>query len=1221
MLVLFFLAFGLGMGLCMPAKQAFAKSFLQPIGAQDSLPENADEISVSLSLTHVSSTVVPAILIDRDIYMPIMDVLDFVKIKSELSADRKKITGFFIDESDTYVIDLAGSKIDKGSQHYVLNRKDLIVTETGSYMRSDLFKKAFGLTCEFNFNLLDVKVSCDRELPAVSDALRKRDRRNMLPGSSAGPDVDRTFPLLRNILSAGVLDWAISSSMLQGNHTEQYTLGLGGDLFGGDIDARYSGNSQTKINWKTLPSQLPWRWRYVTPESDLLTVTTVGTISSFSTAALSDSVVGFQISNKPVAYRNSFANYTINDRTEPNWMVELYVNESLVKYVKADNSGYYSFAIPIGYGSTNVKLKFYGPWGEVQTKAMELRIPYTFLPPGNFEYSLTAGTYKNDIDFFKKNVAQLNVNAGVTTKLSVGAGVKYFKEAGFSPFAPFASASMQLLPELLVNGQYIDGAGLQGTMSYSSAIGLSIEAALDHPFQRQRFGALISPNDQRRLTVSTPLSFMQGVFTLSAFDVSQTPISGTTIMGGIVSMSLFGVPVTFSANASFQREHLRLYRQGLTGATALSIFAPLGVLVRPNINFDFAQGVVSQVGLNLQRGFLNNGQIALQLQRDIQARQNSAHLDIRYTLPFMQVGAAVGNDGGPTTFTESAQGSVIFDKGTTEFVTSDRNFIQHAGIMIRPFLDENNNGLYDRGEPIVKNFKVAQTGGRLWTQDNGIIRIVDLEPYTTYTLRNSTESVENLAWVPRFETYNVTVDANSFREVNIPVTVAGQIGGYVKRMTKDGPDGQGGIRLKIRSRFGDQQEVKMPDDFLTYSTGEFYNIGLAPGKYQIYPDRTQLERLRLRAEPLFINFELKNSTEGDILDTLNFTLNVDGAPSTPPTANNGSLPTRAPEGPSVALAPSLNQPSVNSASANSASASQSTSAATAPQVRPQIVAKPAYTPSTYTPSTNTPPTASVATPNRGAASGSSQSTYPVKSSTPYSAPAYTPTARLATGTTATTSHYTPQKNSVPVYTPPVYTPPVYIPPVRPSASGASTGYVAPVVTPRSSSPVVATTPVTTTTANVPKSMYAFPYSYGSNIKSRFGELRMGMSYDKALLMLGKSMTTYFSAPVVSDKRTISDSMLVGHKGLIMRRTITFDNTNAIRSLLLTERVKDLDFVPTKEYVLAWLTTELGNPTSVRVIETEKAYTWQLGDGQLSLQSRKSGSDETLVLVTFIQFGK
>ncbi len=879
--ILFLLAPLFGAG---STRAALKEVIIVPAPHPYELPPNADEISVSLSLRKVGHRVIPAIIVDKDVYIPIMDVLDFVKVKSDLSADRKTISGFFIDESETYVIDLQGHDIRKGQSHVNLTPKDLIVTNAGDFLRTDIYMQVFGIDCQFNFNNLDIKLFCDRELPAVSEANRKKNAGN-IAAAEGDVQVDRRFPLRRAFVSAGVLDWSVTTLMTRdphdasnNTHTENYLIGFGGDLFGGDIDAHYNGSPQAPHDWHTIGQEALWRWNYATPDSKWLTQTTIGTISSAATNALSDSVIGFQITNKPIQFTSALAEYTIRDVTEPGWTVELYVNEALVNSVRADPAGNYSFAVPLSYGAASAKLKFYGPNGEVRTKSLEVRIPYTFLPAGRVDYSLTYGTNKNTLDF-KNNIAQLNADVGVSSLLTVGGGLKYYKEPGFSPFAPFASFSTQVINGLLLNGQWVSGSGLNGNLSFLSG-GLSVEAFYEHPFANQRFSGLTQKGDQRRLNISVPIEPLTGALSVLATDAPGNDGTAASDLKALLSGELFSIPLTLTTLAGFTRTNFSFASQGVSEGIAFFLLGPFNIMINPETGYDFGLHQITHVGASFQRNFGTAGRIGLFLRDDLISKSISASLNLSYTLPWAQVGTYGGTNGGTNSVGSLSQGSIIFDGSSNEVVLSNRNFVERAGIIVRPFLDLNNDGIYQRDEPIVKNFKVRINAGRVIRQDNGIIRVMDLDPYYTYILRNSTDGVENLAWIPKYQTCSVTVDANSFNEVNIPITVSGQISGYVRLVGKGGPEAQGGIKLRVKSLTGDREEIKMPDDFMSYETGEFYNIGLTPGKYQVYPDSEQLKRLHLAADPPVINFELHNSNDGDIIDTLNFLLRMQGAPDT-----------------------------------------------------------------------------------------------------------------------------------------------------------------------------------------------------------------------------------------------------------------------------------------------------------------------------------------------------
>ena len=116
--------------------------------------------------------------------------------------------------------------------------------------------------------------------------------------------------------------------------------------------------------------------------------------------------------------------------TEPGWIVELYINNVLVDYIKADASGFFTFEVPLIYGNSMVKLKFFGPWGEERTREQNISIPFNFLPPKTLEYTVGAGIVE---DTLMSRFSRADVNYGVTRSLTVGAGAEYLSSLSSNP--------------------------------------------------------------------------------------------------------------------------------------------------------------------------------------------------------------------------------------------------------------------------------------------------------------------------------------------------------------------------------------------------------------------------------------------------------------------------------------------------------------------------------------------------------------------------------------------------------------------------------------------------------------------------------------------------------------------------------------------------------------------------------------------------------------------
>jgi hypothetical protein len=126
----------------------------------------------------------------------------------------------------------------------------------------------------------------------------------------------------------------------------------------------------------------------------------------------------------------------------------------------------------------------------------------------------------------------------------------------------------------------------------------------------------------------------------------------------------------------------------------------------------------------------------------------------------------------------------------------------------------------------------------------------------------NTANLNRIAWRVEKETFNISVNPNQLKLIEIPVSVVGEVAGFIY----DSKDGIGGIQINI---FNEKEELVI--SILSESDGYFSFLGLKSGKYSAQPDSSQLERLDfIKIEP--INFSLNNEQDGDIFDKLEFVL-------------------------------------------------------------------------------------------------------------------------------------------------------------------------------------------------------------------------------------------------------------------------------------------------------------------------------------------------------------
>ncbi|MFN2337291.1 MAG: hypothetical protein ABR560_10000, partial [Bacteroidales bacterium] len=138
-----------------------------------------DEIPVYIRLPYLGVSEIDALIKDEEVYLPVTDLFDFLKIRNVPTDDLSSITGFFINPEATYTVDRQGNRIIFGNRTWELEEGDLVRSETNLYLKSDWYGKIFGLECRFSFRDLTVNIDTKQELPGIKEMKLQEMRANM----------------------------------------------------------------------------------------------------------------------------------------------------------------------------------------------------------------------------------------------------------------------------------------------------------------------------------------------------------------------------------------------------------------------------------------------------------------------------------------------------------------------------------------------------------------------------------------------------------------------------------------------------------------------------------------------------------------------------------------------------------------------------------------------------------------------------------------------------------------------------------------------------------------------------------------------------------------------------------------------------------------------------------------------------------------------------------
>lgn len=816
-----------------------------------------DELSIFLQVKDIGGIEIPAVIQEDVAYLPVKEIFDFLKFKTTMSQSMDSIFGFFITTNEPYLFDYKKNMITFQGKSFQLNQGDMLRTETNLYLRSNYFGEIFGLNSRFSIRTLSVTMETKLELPAMREKRLDQMRQNInrITGEvKADTTIKRAHPLLY----FGMADWSVISTQQIGREEDtRLNLAVGAVVAGGEANVMLNYNTKEIFDEK----QQYYYLKFVNNNRSWLRQTILGKIGTEAVSSIFNPVVGVRLTNTPTTYRRSFGTYPMSDYTNPNWTVELYVNNILVDYQQADASGFFTFQVPLVYGNSQVKFKFYGPWGEERSSEQTLTIPFNFMPLKKLEYTAGAGMVEDG----KQTIfSRINFNYGLSKEITIGAGVEYLSSVVSGPIMPFAAIATRPFSNLILSGEYMYGVRAKGILSYQFLKNLQME--LNYvKYEPGQKAVNYNYLEERKAILTLPIKAKkQSIYNRITYDNIIMPGTQYTTTEWLISGALFGFNTNLTNYGMFS-EHSRPYAYS---NLSISARLPNGIMLTPQSQFSYSLGKWISAKLVLEKYVFKNGFISLSYENNFLGNMQMTQFGFRYDLPFAQAGFTVRQSNSAITTMEVARGSLIVDPKTGYFGANNRVSVGKGALTFAPFLDLNCNNQRDPGEPKEYDLNIRISGGKPFQNDrDSTIRVLDLEPYTIYFVELDQNSFDNVAWKLKKKTMNIIVDPNQFKIVEIPISVVGEVSGTVNKKGQTSTTGIGRIVINIFDR-----QSKLVGKTLSESDGYFSFLGLAPGMYYAKIDSAQLKRVQMIADPDTLQFSIEQRRDGDIVEGMDFTL-------------------------------------------------------------------------------------------------------------------------------------------------------------------------------------------------------------------------------------------------------------------------------------------------------------------------------------------------------------
>ena len=815
------------------------------------------EISISANMKELGSAEIPSLINDDTVYLSVTDLFNFLKIDNHNTPDSDSISGSFLNTKDPYIIDFKNQLITYQNQKFDLLPDEIIRAGDKLYLISNFFGEVFGLTCTYYPRSLSVTLLSESELPAIR-AMRLEKLSLNFNLSDLTFNADTTFGKNFKMFHFRSADWSISSLQQAGGLSYmRMGLNLGGVVAGGDLRAMISHTTDRPF----LARNQFYLWRFANNDNKLIRQVHAGKISVRSISSVFDPIIGVQVTNATTYNRRAFGMYTYRGHTEPDGLVELYVNNVLIDYIRADALGYIEYEIPLSYGNTKISLLFYGPSGEEFTDEKTFHIPMTFLPKNEFEYTLSAGMIENhEGNFF----SQGRINYGLSESITVGGGLEYTYSKEKIQALPFINASLRLASNMFFNWEYTPGTLYRGNLSYFSLSRLQFELqyikynteqeAVRYNYTEQRRAHMSMPFVIGNRTVTSRLSFSQNILNDFSFYNVELQLSLAT--------RWLNINLTQSAL-------LRSGSETIYSTLSSSIRLPKHIRLSQRVIYSLTDNKLISLNLGLEKKVSRSVYVNAAYEQSFSHISHSFRLGIRCNLNYANVNSMVSISKNATVFVQSASGSVIYDKnlGGARFMKNSN--VGRGAVGFSAFLDLNGNGIRDEGEPGVKGIKVkihAGGGKRINTDSSSIF--LGLEPYVTYNFTIDGYGLEYISWRVNHPLVSISIDPNQLKTIDVAIISVGEASGKVYYINK------AGVKVPI-ARVNVNIHNKKTGEVVSTATefdGYFSYLGLLPGDYFVKVADTLLDKMNLVAPAESSFFTIDANIHGDIVDDLEITL-------------------------------------------------------------------------------------------------------------------------------------------------------------------------------------------------------------------------------------------------------------------------------------------------------------------------------------------------------------
>jgi hypothetical protein len=788
-----------------------------------SLPLQAQEEGLfELRLTAVPQSRTVAVLLDAagEPMVPLLRVLDFLEVP--VTREGEALLLEWPPGSWSTRIDRATRTVTSGGTAFTAPPEGWLARGDEIFVALPVLERIIAGRVRADWENLGLLVTGRDDYPVVR-RLQNQERRR--PAAGARLPEDAEIAVDYPARSGGAtLGWGFTSSLQNQEVQGSGRAALGTALLGGSLETGGSMRSEADGARFADPTL---RYTRSFPRGRWLRQLEVGDVPGGG--PIVRPYLGIAVSNEPLFSPRYFGDALVRPVVPAGWEYEVYQGEHLVGV--STRGADQPVPIPIGYGTTPVRIRMLGPAGQERTEELVYLVPAVQVPAGEVRYALGGGVCRRrDCSA----TGHVDLGYGVSRSLTVGAGADHTTTDTGSVTRPFASVSFTPTPSMRTELRVRPGTLAYGAIHRHHRLGgWRIAGGWTHEEGGYRLPA--------------PTRFAEGNASIG------TPLPGrgrvlTVYARGRDSDSLPSARWQVGANSGFRSLHVGVsheHGQQLRDITSLQLGAPLPrhllpALRTPQLNgrIDLAGTEVHALSLGASFRPVDRANVTAAVSWHAQGGAPGIALGVvtRTRAAYVQghTFAEHGRYGGYT----SAGGGIAF--GTlTDVVTSPFETIGRAGVTGVVFLDDDGDGGWGTREEPARGIPVVVGGERVVTDERGVFRAWGLFPYRVVGLGVDTLNLQVTNLSAAHADHRVRPTPNVYARMDLPLIRTREA---IGRVAWEGvPRVTGGITVEAVATSGVVHRVS------TFSDGEYYFPRLPAGSYTLRISASSLQALGARA--------------------------------------------------------------------------------------------------------------------------------------------------------------------------------------------------------------------------------------------------------------------------------------------------------------------------------------------------------------------------------------